>query len=96
MPFEVFAFCLFTISSVEYFPGHCGVITVVGEVLCEGGVVLIFGNLTEEGCKSVDAGGVGTKTEHEGAAGWVAKRRLAVGVVEEGSALGERIDMGSF
>ena len=96
MPFEVFAFCLFTISAVKDLAGHCGVITVVGEVLCESGVVLIFGNLTEEGCKSVDAGGVGTKTEHEGAAGGIAKGRLAMGVVEEGSALGERIDMGSF
>lgn len=96
MPFEVFALCLFTISSVEDFPGHCGVVAIVGEVLREGGVILILGNLTKKGRESVDAGGVGTKPEHEGTAGGVAKGRLAMGVVEKGSALGERIDMGSF
>ena len=59
-------------------------------------MILILGNLTEKWLESVDAGGVGTKTEHEGTAGGVAKGRLAMGVVEEGSTLGERIDMGSF
>ena len=96
MPLEVFALCLFAISSVEDLSGHRGVVAVVGEVLREGSVVLILGNLTEKGRESVDAGGVGTKTEHEGTAGGVAKGRLAMGVVEKGSALGERIDMGCF
>ena len=33
MPFEVLAFCLFAISSVEDFSSHCGVVAIVGEVL---------------------------------------------------------------
>ena len=65
MPFDVFAFGLFSVAAVENLSGHCGVVTVVGEVLCEGSVILIFGNLTEERRESVDAGGIRAKSEHE-------------------------------
>lgn len=94
MPLDVFAFGLFSITAVEDLPGGGRVVTVVGKVLREGGVVLVFGQSTEEGSKSVDTGGIGPKSQHERAAGGIAERRLTVSVVEKGAAFCEGIDVG--